>query len=856
MMSAKTRLFSIGMIASLALGAQSCRDEDPARDPGSGGSKDTGGGGQRIDSGTSTPTPDAGQLDPDTGVVQPTDTGVPPPPADSGVVPPADTGVVVPPADTGVTPPADSGVTPPADTGVTPPVDGGVVPPDSGQPDAGTTPADAGVSPNQRAQTLAEAFCQHRTRCEPAWYSFENNTEADCIAEQTVEYASLFNAVAQSIAAGAVVFDQTVFDGCIAEFGGADCELGLSDGACNYFLGQRAQGDPCGFHQDCGNGLFCSRPALGVCGACDAVAQPTESCSNRPCARGSRCLNVGQSGQPNYVCITSNLPDGASCGTVGTGLCRGQLQCVSGMAGAMCTRPAASGAQCNDRNQGMADCNFLAGQYCENNTCVATTWGGATASCTPPAYCNAEATCDPNTSTCEARPAAGQPCLRGLCANGAFCDGQNNCQALKPAGDACNGGRECQPGLDCVGQPGQQTCQTLAWPGCGVVQPDAGVSDTGVNPDAAALVDAGVADTGVTTDSGVPPVDAGPVADAGAQDGGTTTTTVGDPLTPATHGQQLAAAQCTYIDRCLPGYLSYAYAGQIADCAAATQPLIVDQFTMANGAIADGRTAFSQTAFDECVQAYANADCDLGLAPTDCQLFVGSRLDGEACQMHDECGAGSWCAAAGALQCGACEPRAAVGASCQNAPCEIGARCAEQGLSPAVCMAIGTENEVCSMWGTQSRICRGRLQCIEFGSGLFSFCERPADVGQPCATDGSAAGCDVLQNGACVSGTCQSVSWVAPNAACDATNRCDENGVCLSPANTCQALPSAGTACLNVQFSSGATAQLCAPDNFCDGTDCQADRAAGGQCTSSSQCEGSLLCASNTCTALGWTQCN
>lgn len=62
-------------------------------------------------------------------------------------------------------------------------------------------------------------------------------------------------------------------------------------------------------------------------------------------------------------------------------------------------------------------------------------------------------TCDPTV----AEAAIGASCATADCVDGAFCNAQNTCEALKASGATCTSSSECAYGTRCLGTP--QTCQ-------------------------------------------------------------------------------------------------------------------------------------------------------------------------------------------------------------------------------------------------------------------------------------------------------------------------------------------------------------------------------------------------------------
>lgn len=320
--------------------------------------------------------------------------------------------------------------------------------PDTGPYDGGVPTTDP-FSPANLAATYANAICGFQTRCEPAFYGFLGNTEADCIADQTRDITASWTAFGQVIGANRLGFSQTAFDRCMAAFGNADCERGLDPGVCSgIFSGSQAVGQPCALSAECRSDAFCTANPLGACGSCQARALPGADCSQALCTTGNDCLDVGQG---MFLCIPFVADENQTCGTIQDGLCRGRLQCVGDMNGATCRRPGGQGAACDPMQNTNAGCNIFQNQLCVNNSCAAVSWVGAGQSCAEPSLCNSTGRCDMGTMQCIAWPGAGSPCFMGDCADGTFCDnGTNNCTALKGQGSQCMLSSECVDPLFCV----------------------------------------------------------------------------------------------------------------------------------------------------------------------------------------------------------------------------------------------------------------------------------------------------------------------------------------------------------------------------------------------------------------------
>ena len=780
---------------------------------------------------------------------------------DSGTVTTGDAGTVTT-GDAGTVTTGDSGTVTTGDAGTTN-NDGGVMTSDSGTAvgdtgtvgsdattttnDAGTTGNDGGASthdggtfldggvignfdPASRARTLAEAQCMNNQRCSPAYFPFNaSRTYAECVDIQTAENTILFNAIAAKIVEATVSFDDQVFAGCVSALANNDCDLGLPDGACDYFVGLQTQGSACGLNTECADGLWCSgRAAVGACGTCEPRVANAGDCSVGLCAETSRCVTV----QGNPTCVADNLGENASCGTVGTGLCRGQLSCVLNPAGnaASCARRGRTGDMCSGNNQGgLPICNINHSAACVNGTCAAVSFSAVGGSCAAPDQCNNTGVCNTANSQCVSRPTAGMPCANNVCALGAYCDG-SFCQDRAAEGVACASSGQCEVGLTCVGMTaGMGVCQQLNTPACTAgTSMDAGVADSGTTVDAGATADAGTA------------ADAGTTADAG---------TMSDPFDPATVAAAYSAADCASRTRCSPATGMFLNQSE-QQCATERSAALTIEYNAIANAIAAGRVTFSQTQLDACIAALGASDCDRGLDLGVCDPFTGQQGNGDACYFAGECADGFFCAIASFGSCGSCQPEAPIGGSCAAAPCVDGARCFNVG-GMNTCLDV-TLDENASCGTSQTGLCRGRLQCIINAAQTAASCTRPAANGAACATTSQVTpNCNSLAGDICVNGTCQTVSFGGVGGSCNPPSQCDSSGVCNAGNLMCAARPTAGQPC---------AAGACADDHYCDAQDfCQSNLQQGAACNAGETCGTGLVCigapGAQTCEVLAWTQC-
>jgi hypothetical protein len=287
--------------------------------------------------------------------------------------------------------------------------------------------------------TWPELACDYLAGCFGAGWSDYYYYGTGCEALLAAGTADGLAQMRAEIAAGRVVYDALETARCFERWAAGDCS-GPEAGQlfiCDNFLGQRAEGETCSNHDQCG--VVASYCAFdGTCpGTCRAKAPLNAACSDDiPCADGLVCHED--------LCVR---PGGtaSSCGT-GEAPCRFGLVCVG-------ETPTALGT-CRD-----PDALFSA---------------GAGAACDPDVgpFCRQGLSCvlaqtSPSvTWQCRARVAAGAPCRLGYLsqcpqeqqctATGASPDG--TCIPLPGLGQACTtavGSLRCAPGLAC-GQAG--TC--------------------------------------------------------------------------------------------------------------------------------------------------------------------------------------------------------------------------------------------------------------------------------------------------------------------------------------------------------------------------------------------------------------
>lgn len=307
---------------------------------------------------------------------------------------------------------------------------------------------------------------------------------------------------------------------------------------------------------------------------------------------------------------------------------------------------------------------------------------------------------------------------------------------------------------------------------------------------------------------------------------------------------------CAWLERC--GTDELVELGLNEDC----RPYIARQFedqTLAAlaPALAAGTVGFDPARSQACLQGFAALDCatDLTMLGRLCdEAFVGLAPAGGACTIDDECGAGQFCAIAGACP-GSCSPRGAQGAACDAEallscadglfcvrgtcqppngqgqpcgenfpPCAGGLGCdAELGADEGTCEPIDDrqvgEGQTC---GFNGPFCQGGLSCVL--SGFELVCRTPVGAGEVCSI-GFPEHCQ-------------------PGLYCSGVNLdiFDFEG-------TCAPVPALGQPCAD-----GALFEVCGRGAVCDARMCRARARNGEPCGIDTTCY-SGRCDAGTCAA-------
>lgn len=305
-----------------------------------------------------------------------------------------------------------------------------------------------------------------------------------------------------------------------------------------------------------------------------------------------------------------------------------------------------------------------------------------------------------------------------------------------------------------------------------------------------------------------------------------------------------ANALCQFRTRCEPVYYPYLGSDE-ASCISERTSTFASLYSGYLPMLAENRLNFESTVLDSCINSLNTVSCHLGLDLNACNFFVGQQTVGQPCGVTNECVDAAYCPVGSQFgSCAACTARTANGVDCASSVCQDGSRCLTVG-SARLCISFqATTGGTCGT--VASGLCRGRLQCV--GPVSRKRCFVPAGLGGVCDTQlARSANCNIYENHTCVTGRCATASWSGAGGSCAGNGQCDETASCNVNTQLCEALPSAGQACLSGR---------CAPDHYCDGQICQADIVVGSACTGTTQCQPNRYCINSSCEEYSWTQCN
>jgi hypothetical protein len=288
-----------------------------------------------------------------------------------------------------------------------------------------------GVKIDDLGGDLIDALCQREVRC-GAFTSVEA-----CKAGANFDIEE----IKRSIAAGRTEYSEDQAADCIDALGGASCDstaqnVRVQPEACRHaFEGTVADGGQCYNDEECLS-EDCNIPSCNMA-CCAGTCSPTVT----DVAIGGTC------GSATGPCVVGSFCDSATTTCVALkaigGTCTSNSQCGYNL---YCLE-AGTCAEAPNRGQACPD-GFCAdlGDRCDGTsmTCVALArQGEACQSGFAGLFdCIQPLTCNQTSLTCDNPPTAGQACLF-FCADGNFCNANDQCEATKPNGTACTGDEEC-----------------------------------------------------------------------------------------------------------------------------------------------------------------------------------------------------------------------------------------------------------------------------------------------------------------------------------------------------------------------------------------------------------------------------
>jgi hypothetical protein len=327
----------------------------------------------------------------------------------------------------------------------------------SGDPDGS---AAGGITIEELPAQYAQAVCEVFAGCVGDLWSFFRPGE-DCVKEFTITAEEELATLPDAITAGRVKYHADKVQKCLEDVVARGCE-GLSQReppSCQAAIeGTAAEGDDCELDAQCSGNQYC-KVASACPGQCAPYEQAGGKCvSNDHCASGLKCSAMGfcvapsrkdeacQQGEPD--CADGLICLGEDAAAKTPGKCLVIEDVLSGEAGDPCSL---DGSLC----AGGLSCEIktvlpLAGE------CVPRVAAGAACRAAFPDECPDDEYCqlpvNPlDAGTCTKKPAAGEPCAKGvgaeasICAPYARCD-DGVCRELAHAGESCSADATCYSG--------------------------------------------------------------------------------------------------------------------------------------------------------------------------------------------------------------------------------------------------------------------------------------------------------------------------------------------------------------------------------------------------------------------------
>jgi hypothetical protein len=311
---------------------------------------------------------------------------------------------------------------------------------------------------------LAQTICQQQAAClGPLLDVYLRGQDCVTITQPTFEDGE-FGAIAALVGEGKLTYDPQKAQACLDAYAARTCDSPDNDApdvCAEVYGGTGKTGEACTVSAQCALDFFCEAGA--VCpGSCAPKRKATEACTkDEQCSSGLSCL-TGK--------CAAKIGKGGACG--------GGVECVGGLLCIGKDDDAGKKGTCGDVSEAFAAplgaaCDVANGPYCvagaacELDTltatgatfvCVAPVASGAPCKVALPDVCPDDEYCPVDLSTsppvfegvCTKRPAAGQPCGKGLTGDtcGAYevCE-SGVCKDRQRLGGACKASGTCYSGL-------------------------------------------------------------------------------------------------------------------------------------------------------------------------------------------------------------------------------------------------------------------------------------------------------------------------------------------------------------------------------------------------------------------------
>lgn len=329
----------------------------------------------------------------------------------------------------------------------------------AGASDGGSTGATTGVPLEELPAAYATALCEAYLACYGTLHAIFLPAE-DCVKNVSVQLQEELATLPHAVESGRIAYDGVTAQACLDEIAAGGCETldQRASTTCQAVLVGRADEDgECELNEECRAGLYCS-----IGDTCPGKCSPLEA-AGRTCSADSQCqsgLKCGQTGlcvapakrgepckQGEPDCSAGSICLGDSAATNTPGECLAVDEAFSGEEGDACnlTELCAAGFSCEISSAALPFSGSCVQQVAADAPCHP----ALPDECPDDQYCQIGD--DPFEGTCSPRPAAGQPCGKGIgptadvCAAYARCDG-GTCRKIATAGEGCTQNDTCYSG--------------------------------------------------------------------------------------------------------------------------------------------------------------------------------------------------------------------------------------------------------------------------------------------------------------------------------------------------------------------------------------------------------------------------